>query len=321
MGQIFDAVRDSGHTLKVYDRFYGSDDPSHEFPERFQSALNPSVPGDQMGEVYKESQIGITINTVTESATMFARRIFELMACNTYVISNYSKGVDAIFGSNVLYLDRAPNGLSQLSQQELERAREENLQLVLSQHTYRKRFEEILQVSGIPHAAPAEEYPIVVRVNSAEEADQAFSILRDMGQWLGSKVLLLGSEVTNLEYADALTEYNRAGVRVVYEPLLLNGETKLIELFSDSTDALLVRLNTLRTSSIDTSTFAAARNHVQYCDLPVVISDFYAKNAGDAQKYTFSRYQDLSAAFVQPANMVGLLQHLASGTPATVYNV
>ena len=321
MGQIFDSVRNSGRTLKIYDRFYESDDPSHEFPERFQSALNAAVAGDQMGDVYKESEIGITINTVTKSPTMFARRIFELMACNTYVISNYSEGVDAIFGSNVLYLDRDPNGLSKLTQQELERARQENLELVLSQHTYRKRFEKILQVSGIPHAATVEEYPIVVRVNSVEEAGEAFSILRDMGQWLGAKVLLLGSGLTNLEYADALTEYNRDGVRVVYEPLLLNGETEMFELFSGSTDALLVRLNILRRSSIDSATFVAARNHVQYSDLPVVITDFDAVGVEGARKYTFSQRQHFTAVFVQPANLAAFLRHLASGTPATVYNV
>ena len=55
-------------------------------------------------EVYKESEFGLNFNTVTDSNTMFARRVFELMASNTVVLSNYSKGVYRLFKDNVLYM-------------------------------------------------------------------------------------------------------------------------------------------------------------------------------------------------------------------------
>ena len=43
----------------------------------------------------------LNINTVTDSDTMFARRVFELMSSNTLVISNYSEEWNC-FGDNII---------------------------------------------------------------------------------------------------------------------------------------------------------------------------------------------------------------------------
>src|SRR5699024_8827473 len=111
----------------------------------------PSIPHSQMPTVYKESEIGMTINTETRSRTMFARRVFELMACNTLVISNYSRGVENFFGDSVIFLDLNPHALDSLNSSEIDQLREKNLTRVLKEHTYEHRFEKILEVSGVPY--------------------------------------------------------------------------------------------------------------------------------------------------------------------------
>lgn len=320
MEEIFDSIEASGIDLKIYDRFYGSDDASHRYPKRFVPLLNPSVPGEDMGKVYKESTLGVTINTVTESPTMFARRIFELMACNTFVLSNYSEGVHSFFGDSVLYLDKEPDGLSRLTDEKRDKARAQNLHLVLAEHTYRKRFKRILEVSGIAHADFEEYYPLIVRVSSFKSAESAFKCLRNMGQWSGAKVILLDSAVSDLEYATALTDFNRDGVRLVYSPLILDGSTELSEIFCGNEIALLTQWEALEKQEFKYEMFADQRLHAQYIDVPIAISEG-SEELSQAEKYTFSKRSSFATGFVKPNNLKDLLRHLSARTPATVYNV
>lgn len=318
METMFDAVQASDRELKIYDRFYGSDDPTKVFPHRFQYALNPPIPGEDMARVYKESEIGMTVNTETVSRTMFARRIFELMACNTYVVSNYSNGVYEIFGDDVLYLDRNPSGLKQLTNEEMERAQAVNLRKVLTSHTYRDRFADILAVAKVPHDGSVSVPPFVVRVNSMEEAREAFEALKRIGQWDATRVLLLSNEVDNLAYADSLTEFNRGGIAVVWEPMLLTGETPLDQLYSDNDRIVLAPLEWLKLGNIRPAMFADHELHAQYTDIPVAAaSDFVEETIG--HRFTMVGSPELVPTLVKEKYFKSLVQNLQNGQPSLYY--
>jgi len=143
MIQIFDKILDSGYNLKIYDRVYYTHkgDPTRVFPEKYSEYVNPPVSFNQMGNVYKESEYAININTETESSTMFARRVFEIMLCNTLVLSNYSKGMQDLFGDDVIFLQ---GGDEKLDLSSTEESRLNNLYNVLKNHTYSVRFKQLL---------------------------------------------------------------------------------------------------------------------------------------------------------------------------------
>ena len=140
MEEIFDRILNKNLNLKIYDRFSNSSIESMKYPEKYRPYVNEGVEYQQISEVYKESEFGLNFNTVTDSNTMFARRVFELMASNTVVLSNYSKGVYRLFGDNVLYLDRDEFDWNR----NFEKIKEENLYNVLENHNYSKRFRQIL---------------------------------------------------------------------------------------------------------------------------------------------------------------------------------
>lgn len=217
MEQIFDAVLRSGRGLKIYDRFFNfEDDDTHVYPERFAPYIHPPVPGNQVAGVYKESTIGISINTETESETMFARRVFELMACNTFVVSNYSKGVDKLFGDTVLFLDREPNGLEAWSQERIDASRKHNLHTVLREHTYAKRFEEIARVAGLDFAPSTPAVAATALVTDKADTEHAFAALRSLSAPnITAKVLLVGPSVEPFDYGLLLRDFNRDGVQVI----------------------------------------------------------------------------------------------------------
>lgn len=76
MEVIFDQILDAGMDLRIFDRFWGSEDELHHFPERYRPFTNPAVPHSKIADAYKSTTLGLNINTVTSSPTMFARRIF-----------------------------------------------------------------------------------------------------------------------------------------------------------------------------------------------------------------------------------------------------
>ena len=315
MEKTFDAVIESGLNLKIYDRFYGSDDPSKEFPERFRRYLNPPIANELMASVYKESETGITINTETNSPTMFARRIFELMACNTFVISNFSNGVYDFFGDNVLYSDLESERFVEKEAEDIERARDENLQLVLSEHTYRKRFEQILRTVGLPFGDSSDLVSLICRVGSLEDARAAHSALRSFGHWPAPKVISLSAEASSLDYSDALMELNTAGISVVYEPLIASGQTPVGQLSGKAGRALVFSLGQAPTPARLQSSLKVMLLHSQYTDVPMVC-------AGDGEpKYRFGTFDWNRPALVESAQLADFLIDAASSKSTTIYRV
>lgn len=81
--------------LDIYDRMGTSDDPRFTWPDLFRSNIIGSVPYLEMGDVYRRYKVFLNVNTVTDSPTMCARRIFELAATGTPVLSGPSDAVAA----------------------------------------------------------------------------------------------------------------------------------------------------------------------------------------------------------------------------------
>lgn len=142
MVDFFDKILESNFDLKIYDRAYGKNWSNRIFPRKYTNYIYPAVPFNKMSEVYKESKFGLNINTVVDSYTMFARRIFELMSSNTFVISNFSKGIYDIFKNNVIYLDKLDK--LDFNNLDIDNIIEDNLYNVLENHNYTKRFQYIL---------------------------------------------------------------------------------------------------------------------------------------------------------------------------------
>lgn len=141
MSIIFDKILENDFDLKIYDRFSELNIDKMSYPDKYKQFTHPGVSFSKMPEIYKESEFGLNINTVTTSNTMFARRIFELMASNTIVFSNFSKGIYSLFGENVFYIDKKN---IDLKNQNIEQIKKENLYNVLENHTYSNRFKKML---------------------------------------------------------------------------------------------------------------------------------------------------------------------------------
>ena len=135
--------------VDIFDRNNGIHTPGKEYPKKYLPFIRGTSSPAKIYEVYKSYLLGLNINTVQNSATMFARRVFELLASNTVVVSNYSRGIKAFFGDLVIASDNPSeirNSIKRiLDDNELsDKIRLLGLRKVLKEHLYSDRLNLIV---------------------------------------------------------------------------------------------------------------------------------------------------------------------------------
>ena len=143
--------------LDIYDRQSGlgsSDTDSYSFPDVFQPAIRGRLEYDEMVQAYKRYRVFLNVNSVKDSPTMFSRRVFELLACGTPVVSSYARGMVELLGDAVFisesehdtrrHLDNLLNDADTWA-----RASVRGMRRVLGAHTYRKRLASVWDRIGL----------------------------------------------------------------------------------------------------------------------------------------------------------------------------
>lgn len=147
MIQLFKYVQDHDLPLTIFDRNSGVSAGKNHFPEEYKKWIKPSVPFADLSTFTKEYLYAINVNTEKKSKTMFARRVYEMMAENHVIISNLSKCMELEFPEGVYYCgEKAPKD-DPLS-------RRRNLEHVFLHHTCRKQLETILAALHMDNFCP-----------------------------------------------------------------------------------------------------------------------------------------------------------------------
>ncbi len=144
MRAVFDEVLKHDIMLQIYDRNSDIKETLNIFPEEYKAYVHDKIPFEKLGEEIKKSHYGININTVVNSSTMFARRVYEMMACNVCIISNESQGIKKQFPQRVWFAGE------DFDVSKIEEICRVNVQEVLSKHTNESRLKKILEDIGYP---------------------------------------------------------------------------------------------------------------------------------------------------------------------------
>lgn len=99
LGTLLNAI--SPYGITIYDRQANREDSPYRFPEALRNHVQGGLSYPDMVQAYKAHPVHLNVNSVTESPTMYSRRVVELAASGTPVISGPGLGVDSVFGGLV----------------------------------------------------------------------------------------------------------------------------------------------------------------------------------------------------------------------------
>lgn len=146
------------HGLEIFDRMHnvtGDQKKRYLFPEDLRQHIRGKLDYEEMLEAYRRYRVFLNVNSVFDSPTMFSRRVFELLACGTPVITTPSLGIREFFGALVPEVETMAQVRAAL--QALLNDDEHWLRVsalgrrnVLTYHTYRHRLRTICEVAGLP---------------------------------------------------------------------------------------------------------------------------------------------------------------------------
>jgi len=212
MEMIFDKIIENNYNLLIFDRYFYSQDPNHFYPNKYKPYIKPPVPHSEIEIAYKRSKYALNVNTIVDSETMFARRVFELMSSNTLVISNYSKGMDNLFGENVIFVKNKDTiiDLSKHIEQ-----RKYCLNEVLNYHTYRNRLQQILDTIGICYRNPEQQTYFIYEIQNEDDADNSIDHFRRIDWEDKTAVLLVSAESEATQLRKIVVKYNSENIFVL----------------------------------------------------------------------------------------------------------
>ena len=168
--------------VEIYDRNYGKEDKNYMFPDAYKPFIVGTLPFEEIDKAYKGYNYAINLNSVKQSQSMFARRVYEVLASNTITVSNFSRAVRLLFGDLVITSDDGKQIIKKIQalnsdQEYMRKHKLTALRKVLSEHTYGNRFGYMIekvfgskQNDSLPHVA------IVCPVNNDFEYQKAVSI-------------------------------------------------------------------------------------------------------------------------------------------------
>ncbi|MGB3257356.1 MAG: glycosyltransferase [Ornithinimicrobium sp.] len=173
MDFLLPAARDRG--LHIFSRMQ-SEDERYQFPDGYKKCVVGSVPYPQMLSAATAYPVFLNVNSVTQSPTMCARRLFELSAAQTAVLSAPSAAIKPFFGDTVTVVsnaDEARGALGVLLDQEEHRDRMALLahRRVFDEHLYRHRVDTILGAVGVPVTEPDRSISAIVPTMRPENVD------------------------------------------------------------------------------------------------------------------------------------------------------
>ncbi|MBN2992439.1 glycosyltransferase [Pseudomonas cedrina subsp. fulgida] len=157
--------------VEIYDRNLGKTanaEADYQFPARYRGYIAGTLNTAQMDLAYKGYRFAINLNSIKQSQSMFARRIFELLGANTLTVSNFSRGLRVLLGDLVICSDSSQELLRRLNApHEHARQRLAGLRKVMREHTYAHRLRYVMsKVTGRVDEVPLPTICLVAEADS-----------------------------------------------------------------------------------------------------------------------------------------------------------
>lgn len=171
-------------------------DRRYRFPRAWKQYVVGSLPYERMLAAYPAYKVFLNVNSVTGSKTMCSRRLFELSAAQTAVLTAPAESIEPFFGDTVEVTEtheQTRTALKLLLDNDEYRDRKalQAHRRVFDDHLYAHRVDTVLEAVGLDHPrSPAPTVSVVVPTRRPEQLDH---VLRTVGKqsWAHKQLVLV----------------------------------------------------------------------------------------------------------------------------------
>ncbi len=169
--------------LTIFDRQagYSAGTRLYSFPEAYQSMVRGGLSYVEMLAAYKAYHVFLNVNSVRESPTMFSRRVLELLACGTAVVSTPSRAMELMLGRDAVAIVESEQEAAEWLDRLLgDAALRERMILngqrrVLCEHTYERRLQTVLNAVGLDFPAEKRRVSVVTVTNRPQNLESVIA--------------------------------------------------------------------------------------------------------------------------------------------------
>ena len=193
------------HGLHIFDRMHGTTDERYMFPDAYRQAIQGSLSYPEMLDAYKRYRVFLNVNSVLDSPTMFSRRVLEILACGTPVISTPALGIDRLLGSDVVPLienaEQAAHWLDILlkDRETADRMVLKAQRRIFTEHTVERRLRTVLDKLGIKYEVPQRRVTIITCTNRPAKLENIIANYERQNYADKEFILVLNSDDYSLE--------------------------------------------------------------------------------------------------------------------------
>lgn len=193
------------YDLHIYDRYLNH--PAHEkyvFPDEYQRYIQGSLGYQEMLEKYRQYHVFLNVNSVKDSPTMFSRRVLEILACGTPVVSGYARGIEELLGTDTVPMCRsvgeAKRAIDRLMRDPFYRDRLvlQGQRRIFAEHTYRQRIRRICEVVGIELPEEDDSVSVITATRRKDFVDNLFQNFKRQSHQMKELLVVVndGDELT-----------------------------------------------------------------------------------------------------------------------------
>lgn len=195
LGGAMDASARMPLGLEIFSRRLGGD-ARYQFPAPLSTRVVGSLSYVQMLNAYKSYKVFLNVNSVVDSASMCARRIFEISAAGTPVITAPSQAVGNFFSEREVLVAEDRDHAAQLTRALVDNPELNDRTVHLAQrkiwqeHTYSHRAEHILS-QALPARAKASSRPSISAIVPTIRPQQIEHVFRTLAAQRGVQTELV----------------------------------------------------------------------------------------------------------------------------------
>lgn len=227
LGAAAQVARRGKYNFDIYSRHHGGD-KRYQFPKPFRSHVAGSLEYDQVLTAYRYYKVFLNVNSVADSPSMCARRVFEVLASGTPVVSARSEAITKLFHSNEVPVVYEPKQAElQLrallnSPQTRDRMVQRAQRKIWANHTYTHRADQLFRAVGFnvttPRLQPTE-ITAILSTNRPDFVRHAIeSVARQKGVNRQLALLTHGFQVNKPEMKAFAKDLGLDDIQFVYAP-------------------------------------------------------------------------------------------------------